>query len=94
MEKKFIDFEEMMEKLALNCKEKKIDGICILTTQGEEKSGIAALQCGEPTEIIMAIIKIMHTDPRARTILETAVQFYKSYPMGSGTLEIRDYIQN
>lgn len=36
MEKKFIDFEEMMEKLALNCKEKKIDGICILTTQGEE----------------------------------------------------------
>lgn len=94
MEKKFIDFEEMMEKLALNCKEKKIDGICILTTQGEEKSGIAALQCGEPTEIIMAIIKIMHTDPRARTILETAVQFYKSYLMGSGTLEIRDYIQN
>ncbi|MGZ2600279.1 hypothetical protein [Bacteroides fragilis] len=94
MEKKFIDFEEMLEKFASNCKEKKIDGICILTTQGEEKSGIAALQCGEPTEIIMAIIKIMHTDSRARAILETAVQFYKSYPMGSGTLEIKNYIKN
>lgn len=30
MEKKFIDFEEMLEKFASNCKEKKIDAFVFL----------------------------------------------------------------
>lgn len=94
MEKKIVKFEEMMERLALNCKEGKINGFCILSTQGEQKTGVAALQSGDPAEIIMAMIKVMQRDERARVILETAVQYYNSYEKNSQPLEIAKVYKN
>lgn len=94
MEKKFVEFEEMMERLALNCKKGKINGICILSTEGEQKTGVAALNCGDPAEIVMAVIKAMQKDERARVILETAVQYYNSYRKTSQPLEITKVYKN
>lgn len=70
------DFKTVMQKLASECNNKDMQGICILTQSDDEGKGISVMVCGDPTEITIAIMRAMASDSKVKAIIKIAAENY------------------
>lgn len=66
-----------IEEFAIDCTNYKLNGLCILSQKEKDKSALAAVVCGNPVDIVMAIIKAMNEEPLMAKIIEAAVEYQK-----------------
>lgn len=58
-----INLKAKIEEFAIDCTNYKLNGLCILSQKEKDKSALAAVVCGNPVDIVMAIIKSMNEEP-------------------------------
>lgn len=72
-----INLKTKIEEFAIDCTNYKLNGLCILSQKEKDKSALAAVVCGNPVDIVMAIIKSMNEEPLMAKIIEAAVEYQK-----------------